>query len=81
MPGGSLPGEPDQFHLWPGRGQGFYSHVTFMPVLLMPVNIFLGQVIGNAHFKPVVAHIQVQPMFSELCEWIMHIIMNSIIVS
>ena len=24
------------------------SHVTFMPVLLRPVNNFLGQVIGNA---------------------------------
>ena len=49
-----LPGEPGQFHLWPGRGQGSYiisyyiSHVTFMPVLLRPVNNFLGQVIENA---------------------------------
>ena len=33
-----------------------------------------------AHFRTAVAHIQMQPMFSQLCEWIMHIIMHSIIV-
>ena len=31
-----------------------------------------------AHVKTAVAHIQMQPMFSELCEWIMHIIMHTI---
>ena len=31
-------------------------------------------------FKTAVAHIQMQPMFSKLCEWIMHINMHSIIM-
>ena len=38
-----LPGEPGQFHLWPGIGQGDH-HACVM----RPVNNFLGQVIGNA---------------------------------
>ena len=30
-----------------------------------------------AHFNSAVAHIQMQPMFSEFCEWTMHIIMHT----
>ena len=40
------PGEPNFIY---GRVEAkVLSHVTFMPVLLRPVNNFLGQVIGNA---------------------------------
>ena len=42
-----LPGEPGQFHLWPGRGQGSQSR-DFHVCAIEAVNNFLGQVIGNA---------------------------------
>ena len=55
------------------------SRYTNMCQIYCHINIKVSK-LTLAHFTPAAAHIQMQPMFNELCKWTMHIIMHSIIV-